>query len=189
MSKEFLRDREHALEEVFFAEQDRALLRRLKEADAKKSSKESLAAACGITDDELLEKLVSLGVDGATVAALSLVPLVLVAWADGKVEDKEREAVVAAAVETGMAEQGAGRQLLDRWLATRPPPQLLAAWTDYIRAISPTLNDGARKQLKADLLDRAQKVAEASGGILNVGWKTSPAEKEMLAKLDKAFAA
>jgi hypothetical protein len=37
MSKEFLRDREHALEEVFFAQQDQALLRRLKEADEKKS--------------------------------------------------------------------------------------------------------------------------------------------------------
>ena len=189
MTKEFLRDREHALEEAFFAEQDRALLRRLKEADTKKSKKEALAAACGITDDALLEKLVSQGVDGATVAALSLVPLVLVAWADGKVEDKEREAVVAAASETGVEERGAGRQLLDRWLATRPSPQLLATWTDYVRAISPTLSDGARQQLKSDLLGRARQVADAAGGLLNVGWKTSPAEKEVLAKLEKAFSA
>ena len=187
MSKEFLREREHALEEAFFAEQDRALLRRLKEADAKRSKKESLAAACSITDDALLEKLVSLGVDGATVAALSLVPLVLVAWADGKVEDKEREAVVAAAMETGMAERGAGRQLLDHWLANRPPPQLLAAWTDYIRAISAALDQEGRRALQADLLGRARRVAEATGGFLGVGRRVSAAEEAVLAKLEQAF--
>ena len=39
MSKEFLGDREHALEEVFFAQQDQVLLRRLRQADAAKSKK------------------------------------------------------------------------------------------------------------------------------------------------------
>ena len=187
MSKEFLRDREHALEEVFFAQQDQALLRRLKEADAKKSQKEALAAASGITDDAVLEKLVAFGVDAATVAALSLAPLVLVAWADGEVDARERDAVLSAAAEVGVEERGAGRQLLDRWLATRPPPQLLAAWTDYIRAISPRLDDAAKRQFKSDLLDRAHKVAGAAGGLLGVGSRTSSVEKEMLARLDKAF--
>ncbi len=187
MSKEFLGDRERALEEVFFAEQDQALLRRLKEADAKKSQKEALAAASGITDDAVLEKLVAFGVDAATVAALSLAPLVLVAWADGEVDTRERDAVLSAATELGVEERGAGRQLLDRWLATRPPPELLAAWTDYIRAISPKLDDAAKQRLKSDLLDRAHRVAGAAGGLLGVGSRTSSAEKEMLARLEKAF--
>ncbi len=186
MSKEFLRDREHALEEVFFAQQDQALLRRLKEADEKKSQKEALAAASGITDDAVLEKLVGFGVDAATVAALSLAPLVLVAWADGEVDARERAAVLSAAAEVGVEEHGQGRKLLDRWLATRPPPQLIAAWTDYVRAISPRLDDAAKRQLKSDLLDRAHKVAGAAGGFLGVGSRTSSAEKDMLAKLEKA---
>ena len=189
MSKDFLRDREHALEEAFFAQQDQELLRRLKEADDKKSKKEALSAASGITDGAVLEKLVALGLDGATVAALSLVPLVLVAWADGELDAKERGAVLSAAAEAGVEEGGAAHQLLNRWLATRPSPQLLATWTDYVRAISPTLSDGARQQLKSDLLGRARQVADAAGGLLNVGWKTSPAEKEVLAKLEKAFSA
>ncbi|MBD0274628.1 MAG: hypothetical protein ICV73_22195 [Acetobacteraceae bacterium] len=187
MSKEFLRDREHALEEVFFAQQDQALLRRLKEADEKKSKKEALAAASGVTDDSVLEKLVGLGVDASTLAALTLAPLVLVAWADGEVDARERAAVLSAAAEVGVEENGAGRQLLDRWLATRPPPQLIAAWTDYIRAISPQLDEAAKRQLKSDLLDRAHKVAGAAGGLLGVGSRTSSTEKEMLARLEKAF--
>lgn len=187
MSKEFLHDRERALEEVFFAEQDKALLRRLKEADEKKSKKEALAAASGITDDTVLEKLVGFGVDAATVAALSLAPLVLVAWADGEVDARERAAVLSAAAEVGVEEHGQGRQLLERWLANRPPPHLITAWTDYIRAISPRLNEVDKKQLKSDLLDRAHKVAGAAGGLLGIGSRTSSVEKEMLARLEKAF--
>ncbi len=189
MSKDFLGDRERALEEVFFAQQDAALLRRLKEADAKRSKKEALAAASGITDDTVLEKLVSLGVDAATVAALSLAPLVLVAWADDKVDARERSAVLSAAAELGVEEHGAGRQMLERWLATRPPPQLLTAWMDYMRAISPRLNDAAKRQLKSDFLDRAHKVAGAADTFLGIGSKTSSVEKEMLARLEKAFSA
>lgn len=187
MSKEFLGDRERALEEVFFAEQDQALLRRLREADAAKSKKEALSAASGITEDGVLEKLVGLGVDSATVTALSLAPLVLVAWADGELDDKERGAVLSAAVEAGVDETGPGHQLLGRWLATKPPPNLLATWTDYIRAISPTLSEGARRDLKSNLLGRARQVSEAAGGFLGAGWKTSPAEKDVLARLERAF--
>ena len=189
MSKEFLGDRKQALEEAFFAQQDEALLRRLREAEASKSKKQALSAASGIADDAVLEKLVALGVDSAAVAALSLAPLVLVAWADGSLDDKERGAVLSAAAEAGVEEGGPGHQLLGRWLGTKPPATLLATWTDYIRAISPTLSDRARQDLKSDLLGRAQKVAEAAGGILGAGWKTSPAEKDILSRLEKAFSA
>lgn len=189
MSKEFLGDRKHALEEAFFAKQDEALLRRLREAEATKSRKEALFAASGIADDAVLEKLVALGVDGAAVAALSLVPLVLVAWADGSIDAKERSAALAAAVDAGVDRQGSGYQLLERWLTVHPPAQLLATWTDYIRAITATMDDQARRDLKSDLLGRARTVAEAAGGLLGAGWKTSPAEKDVLAKLEKAFSA
>ena len=187
MSRDFLHEREHALEEAFFAQQDQALLRRLRDAQAKTSKKQALSDASGIADDAVLEKLVAFGVEGSTVAALSLVPLVLVAWADGQVDVRERDAVLAAAAEVGVEEHGAGRQLLDRWLATRPPPQLMTAWVEYIRAISPRLNETAKKQLKSDLLDRAHKVAGVAGGLLGIGSRTSSVEKEMLARLEKAF--
>jgi hypothetical protein len=189
MSKDFLHDRERALEEAFFAQQDEALLRRLREADAKKSKKEALFAASGISDDAVLEKLVALGIDGAAVAALSLVPLVLVAWADGDIDAKERGAALSAAVEAGVDRQGAGYQLLERWLTTKPPSNLLATWTDYIHAITATMTEQGKRELKADLLGRARSIAEAAGGILGAGWKTSPAEKDMLARLERAFSA
>ena len=54
-----------------------------------------------VADDAVLEKLANFGMDASTLAALSLAPLVLVAWADGEVDAKERDAVLAAAAEVG----------------------------------------------------------------------------------------
>src|ERR687891_288917 len=88
MSEEFLGDRRKALEEEFFAKQNQQLLRQLRETTAVRTQKEALAAALGITDDDVLEHLMALGLSSETLAALSLVPLVEVAWAEGRVDTK-----------------------------------------------------------------------------------------------------
>lgn len=188
MSKEFLNERRVALEAAFFAEQDARLLQRLKAADEARSKKQALAAASGITDGAVLDELVALGIDGNTLAALSLVPLVMVAWADGGPDDKERRAVLAAAAKAGIGEGDFGHQLLDRWLKTRPPPELFTAWKDYVRATSGLLDEGARRALRAELLDRSRSVAEATGGTLGIG-RVSPAEDAVLERLARAFSA
>ncbi len=181
------RDRRNKLEEAFFAKENERLRQRLREADEARSRKEALAAASGITDDAVLERLAALGLGGGTLAALSLVPLVVVAWADGGIDDKERSAVLAAAAEVGAGAEEVSRQLLDRWLREPPPRELLAAWTDYIRATSATLGDEARRALKAELLGRARRVAEAAGGFLGLGRKVSAAEEAALERLEQAF--
>jgi hypothetical protein len=126
--------------------------------------KEALAAASGITDDAVLDRLAAFNLGADTLAALSVAPLVVVAWADGGIDDKERSAVLAGAAEAGLGRQDVGHQLLDRWLREAPPRNLLATWTDYIRAISAALDDEGRRALRADLLGRARRVAEAAGG-------------------------
>ena len=188
MSREFLNERRVALEAAFFAEQDARLLQRLKAADEAKTKKEALAAASGISDGAVLDELVALGIDGNTLAALSLAPLVAVAWADGEPDEKERGAVLSAAAKAGLGEGDVGRELLDRWLKTRPPPELFAAWKDYVRATAGLLDEGARRALRAELLDRARSVAEATGGTLGIG-RVSPAEDAVLERLAKAFSA
>lgn len=186
MSKEFLNERRVALEAAFFAEQDAKLLQRLKAADEARSKKQALAAASGISDDAVLDELVALGISGNALAALSTVPLVVVAWADGHPDDKERRAVLAAAAKAGVGEDG--HRLLERWLETPPPPELFTAWKDYVRATSGVLDEGARRALRAELLDRARSVAEATGGTLGIG-RISPAEDAVLERLAKAFSA
>jgi uncharacterized membrane protein YebE (DUF533 family) len=53
---------------------------------------------------------------------VSLLPLVYVAWADGKIQSQERNLILSIAKDRGLLENG-GEQALERWLSDRPSPQ------------------------------------------------------------------
>lgn len=187
MSQEFLNDRRRALEEAFFARETDAWRQRQRESAEAESRREGLQAASGITDAALLDRLAAQGLEAATLAALSLVPLVMVGWADGTLDEKERVALLRAAAEAGIASDSPARHSLTQWLSAPPPPALLEAWSEYIRASTAGMDAAARQTLKSGLLDRARGVAEAAGGFLGLGVRISPAESAMLAKLERAF--
>ena len=102
MAKRSLGGRRNELEETFFSQRDQELMQTLRERIASQERLKALAEVSGITDGELLAQLDQLDVSAETVAALSLVPLVAVAWADGTIDPKERNAVLAAAVALGL---------------------------------------------------------------------------------------
>src|SRR3990170_4617545 len=99
---EILGDRRRALEEEFFARQNEKLRQQLRAKMESQAHRDDLAKAAGISHPEVLDHLVRLGLDAETVIALGLVPLIDVAWADGKMDDKERLAGLSAAREKGV---------------------------------------------------------------------------------------
>ncbi len=185
-SPEILRDRGRSLEDEFFRREDQRLMQRLNELKAAETTREALAKASGITRPAVLEKLMELGIRGETVAALSIVPLVEVAWADGALDAKERRAVVDQA---GVARESMEGALLEAWLDRRPDPKLLTAWTHLVQGMCEYLDPDGAARLKTGLLERAGAVAAASGGLFGVGSKVSRSEAAMLARLEAAFAA
>jgi hypothetical protein len=187
MSEEILGERRKALEEEFFAKHNQRLLQQFRQATAAKAKTEALAAASGITDAAVLEQLAAIDLSGETVAALSLVPLIEVAWADGRLDAKEQNALLAAAEQAGLSKDSASYQLLEEWVKERPSPQVLAAWKAYVAALSMTLDGQAKHALKQDLLGRARVVAEAAGGFLGLGKRISSAEQAVLTELEQAF--
>ena len=184
-SPEILRDRGRNLEDEFFRREDQRLMARLKELRSAETAREALARASGITNPDVLNKLMELGIRAETVAALKIVPLVEVAWADGTLDAKERRAIAERA---GIAPGSAEGALLDAWLDRRPDAALLTAWTHLIRGMCEHFDADAVARLRTNLLERARAVAEASGGFLGVGSKVSRAEAEMLKTLEAAFA-
>ena len=94
VSNEILGGSRIALEEAFFARENAKLRQQLRDLDDTKRKKEALSAASGIANDAVLEKLAALNISSETVAALALVPLIAIAWADGSIDDKERAAVL-----------------------------------------------------------------------------------------------
>jgi hypothetical protein len=187
MAGDFLGDRKKALEESFFAKENAALLERLKVDQWAKASKEKLSEISGIDDDEVLQKLVDLGIELDTWAAISLVPLIEVAWADGKIEAKEKAAVMSAAEANGILPGSPGWQLLESWLSQRPDGRLLEAWGGYIVDLCANLGGGEKAAVMNKVIGRAREVALATGGFLGLGKKISPEEEVVLSELAKAF--
>lgn len=187
MADETLRERERALENVFFAQESERLLQRMRDADAARSRKAALAAGSGIADEAVLDQLAALGLGPQGVAALALAPVVLVAWADGTLDPRERDAIQQAAQSAGLAQNPEARELLAGWLSTPPPAGLAEAWRGYARAVSAGMAPDARAALRRETLERAQGVARAAGGFLGLGSRVSDQEARVLDDLARAL--
>ena len=187
MTDRILDERRQGLEEAFFAQENARLVQRLREEGARGTRRQSIAAAAGIQDDSLLDALEALEISPETLGAFSLVPLVLVAWADGSISAEERAAALRASEEAGVAPGSPARALLESWLGSRPPASLEAAWLGYAHALGQGMDPAARGALRGATLDRARKVAEAAGGFLGLTSPVSESERKVLAKLEAAF--
>jgi tellurite resistance protein len=185
--KKPLSDRRRALEEEFFSKENARLREKLREAQQRETLKAELREALKIEEEKLLDALVELGLKADTAVALGLVPMVEVAWADGKLEAKERDALLRVASEYGVDPRHPSYGLLESWLTHRPRPQMLELWSDYIAAIVARLDEAERAAMRERMLGRARHVAEAAGGILGLGKKVSPEEESVLQSLARAF--
>jgi len=180
-------DRRAELEDSFFAKPRDGLRERLREAEQNRTRQmETLAEVSGIEDVEVLEKLVLLGIRSETLAALTLYPLVAVAWADGDVDRHEREAVLRGAEARGVAPGSVAYDLIAGWLAERPDALLLPAWRALVGELVGRLTPEWRVVFAREFLARAQAVADASGGFLALD-KTSSIERRLLDDLRAAF--
>ncbi|MEM7410734.1 MAG: hypothetical protein AAF430_10910 [Myxococcota bacterium] len=187
MSEEILGNRKKALEESFFAKQNQHLIDQLREKREKAAAVEALAATSHIKNTALLERLVDMGLDGATWAALSLVPLVEVAWADGEIQSKERDAILRAAADQGIQAGSESHQLLESWLSTRPDAELFASWGGYTVELVAALDAAEKRALRDAIVGKARSVADAAGGFLGLG-SISDAEERVIQALEKPFA-
>jgi len=185
MSDEFQR-RGHALEEAFFNKQSRELLAKLRTQEEEKQRKADLAAATGIEDASLLDELLAAGIEGSTLTALLLAPLVLMAWVEGRIETHERGAILRAAEERGLGQGTLAFQLIESWLDTRPSPALQMAWEGYVKILRSKLPESCYDEMRKEILAGTQRVARAAGGILGV-LTVSKTEKALLAKIEAAL--
>jgi hypothetical protein len=179
---------QRVLLDAIFYEQDQHLREVFRERMEKMERREQLIQVSGIRDEAVLDRLIELDVTPETLGALELVPLVFVAWADGGVQTEEREVIVALAKAAGVEPQDCRYPLLEHWLKRRPDVEMLEAWKHYVQELRRQLDSKKAEELRHELLDRAQSVAQAAGGFLGFGDKMSSAERSMLAKLEQALA-
>lgn len=146
-----------------------------------------LSLASGISDEGVLRLLVDMDVSLDVLSAMALVPLVEVAWADGRMDPKEREAILRAAEAHGVQAGSPAHALVSGWLGRRPRPVMMQAWESYIQAVLEPLLEEERDDLRRALVGRAREVARAAGGFLGFG-AISEEEEAVLERLERAMA-
>lgn len=186
MPSEFFKSRERAFETVYFAKLDAELIEKLHQKREAADAKSELASATGISDEALLGSLLELGVTTSNLEAMSLVPMICVAWANGSLDRDECRAALAAAEAEGIAKDTPSHLLFESWLSHAPEPTLFDTWREYITGLMPQLDALAREKIRKDVLERAEKIARSSGGILGIG-SISKEERKLLEEIEAAM--
>lgn len=137
-------------------------------------------------DEDVVDSFARLGLSTAAIAALTLTPLVEVAWADGRMDEGERRAILAGAAVLGIVHGSPSLELLRTWLEERPDPALREAWRQCVAGVCERVSAEAQLRMREALVGRARGVAESAGGFLGFG-AVSRAEDRVLDDLAAAF--
>jgi len=158
----------HALEEAFARDVDSLLMDRLQTEADSDEAKERLAKASGWSDHKLLSQLALLGVTPESLMAVQMIPLVLIAWANHGVDQKEREFVMSKAERFGIRERSEAHAILEHWLRNRPPVTVFDTWRRFIRCELASMPPKSRERLVVLMKNLMFATARCSGGFLGL---------------------
>ena len=143
-----------------------------------------IAELVGLSDREFLSCLGSLGRTREEIMLAHLAPLVQVAWADGRVNGRERTLIMNACRGLGVTEGGAAFLHLTNWLDQRPSLQVFNDSLSLLRSVIQTLPIEKRGTSRMDVLALCVLVAEASGGVAgDFGESSISHEEQKIIKL------
>ena len=179
--------RRASFEEAYFRKKDAELVEKLREVFQAKRDRESLRLITGITNDEVLDRLMAVQAKGEMLSAFKLLPLVEIAWADGVCDKREADAVIAAAIKAGIPADSVALERIKEWLDRGPNPEARKAWYMYAEELRKVLSPAELKTFREDLVETARHIAELSGGILSTFFNVSQSEKLVLKKMTDAL--
>lgn len=193
MSDRIFGDREKALEENYFRNQDAKLLQQLRQGSKLDDLALALADKLSVDKPELLVRVRELGVTADTAAAFLLAPLVQIAWAEGAVTRPEREAVLHLARERGIEDGSPAHGQLTAWLDSRPDDALFDAAVEAIKSGLTVLPGSEKEERITRITDACRRVAEASGSeiarLIGLGDGVSSDEGSLLDSINRRLRA
>jgi hypothetical protein len=173
-----------SLENAFYAQLDSKLLDDLRAQNRANGDVAELRKVTGLSSNDTLAALQHCGVNAQSAAALRLVPLVEVAWGNGRIDANEKREVQRAAHEHGIDKDSSTGQLLNAWLESQPPAELMDAWIAYARELVKQMDPEAATNLRESLAQEMKEVAQASGGLLGYAAVSKGESKVMQQVLD-----
>jgi hypothetical protein len=146
-----------------------------------------LSQETGIEDREILEKLLRFDISADNVAALSLVPLFFLGWADGDLDQREDEYIHDYIRKAGISLSGMNLKLISHWFNVPPAREYLDAWSLYMQGKLQSADARTRASMKDEFFSHFERLASVSSGFLGLGPRISRAEGRQLARLRKAL--
>lgn len=170
-------------EEAYFLQREieRREDRRREMARAATELKEAreVAKSAGTADLELAERIHKLGFTGESAAIFDLLPLILVAWADGSVSRAERATVFTVLEHRNIARDSEAFLAVESLLEEKPTQAFIDEAMDALRELM-----ADRPEAKtAEMIELCAAIADASGGFLGLARRVSDEEREIVAKI------
>ena len=143
-----------------------------------------LAATVGTDDRDVLDRLTMLGFTPDSARVLDVLPLVHVAWADGKIQPAERNAVLAVLESRNISRASDAWLLIETLLETRPSETYLAQSLQLLQLLGHSTGADPKS-----IVELCTVVAQASGTLFGIGAKVTSAERELIARIASALGA
>lgn len=167
-------------EEAYFRQQEadrrEKKRRELAKQAAELEEKRKIAEAAGTDDLELADRIKALGFDGETARVFDLLPLIHVAWADGKIQKDERAAIFRVLESRGLARDSEPFHFVESLLEARPAQQYLDESIAVLREVA-----GAEEA--QNIVDLCVAVAAVSGGFFGFGKTIDEEERALIEKI------
>ena len=132
-----------------------------------------------VTDVEVAERIEALGFGGAAARVFDLLPLVHVAWADGQIQRKEREAIFRILRARGIGPEDRPAQAIAALLEERPSPEFMDEALALCREVVRVRGQASARTV----LELCDQVARAAGGLLGIRSAVSPEERAALVEI------
>jgi len=141
--------------------------------------------------DQLVESLAKLGLNEQNYSALVLLPLIQVAWADGKIQRSEKRLILQIAEDHGFL-KGGGQQVVNGWLAGRPTDEELSLGARTLVGLALLAeedDDASTVTIKTltELLDFSHLVARAAGGLFGLAEPITRSELQCLDEVGRTL--
>ncbi len=174
-------------EEEYFQREDaekKAKLRRERQLQALRDEERTSIADQLNTTEEIADEAMALGFDSETARVLPLVPLIQVAWADGKVTRAQAQKVQAKAQKFGVNPDTPAYEFLNLLLDEKPTGVFFDRVNQVIRSI---VDDNIEGDIRSNVLGWSKAVAEASGGFFRLTNPISKNERKVLDEFAELF--
>ena len=170
-------------EEEFFKREEaekKAKIRREEQLKAIRNKEQRDVATVLETSGEVAQEAMELGFDAETARVLPLVPLIQVAWADGRVTAAQAEKVEKKAEKFGIAPDTPAHEFLKLLLTEQPTSVFFRRVNLVIRAM---VDEDPGGEIHSNVLAWSTAVAEASGGFFGLTDPISKHERKALAEI------